>query len=134
MERVIFLFGRLLIALLFLLAGVAKLTGPEPFLAHMAEHGVPGQLLPLVGIFETLAAICLLTGTALRPASAALAVFCVITAFVFHFDVGNHVERTMFLKDLAIAGGLFAIASFKAAPRYLDDTSFARLGKARLDS
>ena len=134
MERVIFIFGRLLIAVLFLLAGVAKLTGPEPFLAHMAQHGVPGQLLPLVGIFETLAGISLLTGIALRPASAALAVFCVITAFVFHFDRTNHVERTMFLKDLAIAGGLFAIASFKAAPRYLEDVSPARLAKARLDS
>jgi putative oxidoreductase len=130
MERVIFLFGRLLIAVLFLLAGVAKLTGPEPFLAHMVEYGVPGQLLPLVGIFETLAAISLLTGIALRPASAALAVFCVTTAFVFHLDLGNHVERTMFLKDLAIAGGLFAMASFRAAPRYLEDSSLERLAKA----
>jgi len=134
MERVTYLFGRILIAVLFLPAGLAKLTGPQAFLAHMAAHGVPGQLLPLVGIFETLAAISLLTGIALRPASAALAVFCLMTAFVFHLDMGNHVERTMFLKDLAIAGGLFAIASFKAAPQYLEDSRVARLGRARLDS
>jgi putative oxidoreductase len=40
--------GRSLLALLFILAGAAKIAGPKPFLDHMAAHHIPGQLLPLV--------------------------------------------------------------------------------------
>jgi len=44
----------------------------------------------------------------------ALAAFCVATAFVFHLDLADKAERTLFFKDLAIAGGLLALASYYA--------------------
>jgi len=44
--------GRSLLALLFILAGAAKIAGPQPFLDHMAEHHIPGLLLPLVILLE----------------------------------------------------------------------------------
>lgn len=103
--------GRALIALLFIPAGIAKLTGPKPFLDHMAQHGVPGVLLPAVAALEIGAGLLVLTGWQARWAGLALAAFCVATAFIFHFDLGQKVERTMFVKDLAIAGGLFVLAA-----------------------
>jgi putative oxidoreductase len=30
--------GRILLAALFVLAGIAKIAGPQPFLDHMAAH------------------------------------------------------------------------------------------------
>lgn len=110
-DRVLYLAGRALIALLFVLAGAVKLAGPDPFLAHMAAHGVPGVLLPLVALLEITAGLAVLTGLFLRPGAAALGLFCVATALLFHLDLADHVERTMFLKDLAIAGGLFILAA-----------------------
>lgn len=103
--------GRSLIGLVFVLAGVAKIIGPKPFLAHMAEHRVPGVLLPLVIILEIGAGLLVLAGWQGGWAALALAAFCIATAFVFHLDWRNKAERTLFFKDLAIAGGLLALAS-----------------------
>ena len=122
----IYYVGRVFLAALFLPAGIAKFFRPEPFLMHMAAHGVPGGLLPVVGAFEILAALALLTGFMLRPMTALAAIFCLLTAVVFHLDFADHVERTMFFKDLAIAGGLFAMFSYRRVWPYMgDDVNYA---------
>lgn len=106
--------GRALVALLFILAGVAKIVGPKPFLDHMAQHHVPAVLLPAVIVLEIGAGLSVLTGWQGRWGALALALFCLATAFIFHFDLGDKAERTLFLKDLAIGGGLFILAAGSA--------------------
>ena len=108
---VITIVGRSLLALLFILAGAAKIAGPQPFLDHMAAHHIPGVLLPLVILLELGAGAALLMGWRLPFAAGALALFCVATAFVFHLDLTDKAERTLFVKDLAIAGALMVIAA-----------------------
>jgi putative oxidoreductase len=108
---VITIIGRSLLALLFILAGAAKIAGPQPFLDHMAAHHVPGGLLPLVILLELGAGAALLIGWRLPYAAGALALFCVATALVFHLDLTDKAERTLFIKDLAIAGALMVIAA-----------------------
>lgn len=113
-------FGRALLALLFLLAGTAKILGPDPFLAHMAEFHVPGYLLWAVIALEIGAGAALFLGWRLFWSAGALAVFCVLTAFIFHFNFAVPAERTLFFKDLAIAGGLIAIAAAAWGGRRVD--------------
>jgi putative oxidoreductase len=103
--------GRTLLALLFILAGATKIAGPQPFLDNMAAHHIPGVLLPLVILLELGAGAALLLGWRLPFTAGALALFCVATAFVFHLDLADKVERTQFIKDLAIAGALMVIAA-----------------------
>ena len=103
--------GRSLLALLFILAGVAKIAGPQPFLDHMAAHHIPGVLLPLVIALELGAGTALLLGWQLPYAAGALALFCVATAIGFHLDLADKAERTLFVKDLALAGALMFIAA-----------------------
>ena len=103
--------GRTLLALLFILAGAAKIAGPQPFLDHMAAHHIPGVLLPLVIALELGAGLALLLGWQLSFAAGALALFCMATAFGFHLDLADKAERTLFVKDLAIAGALMVIAA-----------------------
>jgi putative oxidoreductase len=110
-RTVVLVAGRALIALLFIAAGLAKVLGPAPFLAHMAEHHVPGFLLLGVAALEVGAGAAVLLGWRLRYSAGALALFCVATALVFHANLGDHAERTSFFKDLAIAGGLTALAA-----------------------
>jgi putative oxidoreductase len=108
---VITIVGRSLLALLFILAGAAKVAGPQPFLDHMAAHHMPGVLLPLVILLELGAGTALLLGWRLPFAAGALALFCFATAFVFHLDLTDKAERTLFVKDLTIAGALMVIAA-----------------------
>jgi putative oxidoreductase len=103
--------GRSLLALLFILAGAAKIAGPQPFLDHMAEHHIPGLLLPLVILLELGAGVALLLGWRLPFSAGALALFCLATAFGFHLNLADKAERTLFIKDLAIAGALMVIAA-----------------------
>jgi len=107
--------GRALIAALFIFAGIAKMVDPKPFLDHMTEFGVPTVFLPGVIGLELGTGTAILIGWRLREAAALLAVFCLMTAVIFHHELLIKVERTQFFKDLAIAGGLFVMAASSAA-------------------
>ena len=110
-SRVFVIAGRALLALLFLLAGVAKIAAPQPVLDQMAAHHIPGILLPLVIALELGAGFALALGWQMRYAAAALALFCVATAFGIHFNLADRIERTLFFKDIALAGALMAMAA-----------------------
>jgi putative oxidoreductase len=68
-------------------------------------------LLPLVILLELGAGTALLLGWRLPFSAGALAVFCVAAAFGFHFNLADKAERTLFIKDIAIAGALMVIAA-----------------------
>jgi putative oxidoreductase len=103
--------GRALLAALFVLAGVAKIAGPAPFLAHMDAFKVPRWLLPLVIAVEIGAGVGLLIGWRLPIFAGVLAGFSLLTALVFHRNLADRAERTQFFKDLALAGALVTIAT-----------------------
>jgi putative oxidoreductase len=109
--KVIAIAGRILLAGLFILAGAAKIANPQPFLEHMAAHHIPGVLLPAVIALELGAGLAVLIGWQIPIAAGALGLFCVATAFGFHFDFADKAERSAFAKDLAIAGSLLMIAA-----------------------
>jgi putative oxidoreductase len=77
----------------------------------MAEHRVPAVLRPAVATFELVAGAALLIGWQLPIAAGALALFCLATALVFHFNFTEKAERTLFFKDMALAGALIVIAA-----------------------
>jgi putative oxidoreductase len=103
--------GRVLLAGLFILAGIAKIAGRQPFLEHMAAHHIPSVLLPAVIALELGAGLAILLGWQLPFTAGALALFCLATAFGFHLDLADKAERTLFFKDIAIAGALMVIAA-----------------------
>jgi putative oxidoreductase len=113
---------RVLIALVFLIGGVAKIAGPGPFLANMEAHHIPGILLPPVIALEIGGGLAILIGWRVAIAGAALGAFCILTAVIFHTDFGNRAEITSFLKDLAISGGLLAMALVEFRSRSLAAT------------
>lgn len=114
-EKIVTIVGRALVALLFVIAGVAKVLNPKPFLEHMTQFGVPTFLLPAVIALELGAGLAILIGWRIRDAAGALAIFCVMTAAIFHHQLWINTERTLFVKDLAIAGGLLVMAASAAA-------------------
>jgi putative oxidoreductase len=104
--------GRVLIATIFVMAGLNKISGYEGTAGYMDAMGVPGALLPLVIVLEVVGGLAIIAGWKTCPVAFALAGFSVLSAIIFH---GNFVDETtmiMFMKNVAIAGGfLFLVAN-----------------------
>jgi putative oxidoreductase len=103
--------GRLLISIIFLMAGISKITGYAGTQAYMESAGVPGMLLPLVIGLEILGAVALMIGYRTRLAALLLAGFTVVSALLFHNMFVDSSQTIMFMKNLAIAGGLLLLVA-----------------------
>ncbi len=77
----------------------------------MAEQNLPAALLPGVAALELVAGCCVGLGWQLAYSAGVLALFCMATAVIFHRDFSQKAERTLFAKDLAIAGALMTLAA-----------------------
>jgi putative oxidoreductase len=110
MDKYINLVGRVLLAHIFLLAGINKISGFAGTQAYMDSMGVPGMLLPLVILLEIGGGLALILGWQTRWAAYALAGFTVVAALIFHSNLGDQMQMIMFMKNLSIAGGLLILA------------------------
>lgn len=121
MSNVMVLVGRVLLAIIFLMAGLNKLgAGYAGTQAYMGAMGVPGMLLPLVIVLEIGGGLALIAGIKTKLVSWALAAFTVAAAFIFHSKLSVQMESIMFMKNLAIAGGLMILAEHGAGFYSLD--------------
>ena len=105
------LVGRILIAQIFLIAGINKIGGYAATQGYMEAMGVAGGLLPLVIALEIGGALALIAGWQTRIVSLALAGFTVLSALIFHADFADQTAMIMLMKNLAIAGGLLLLAA-----------------------
>ena len=113
--------GRILIAALFLMAGIGKLgSGYDSTQAYMEAMGVPAVLLPLVIALEIGGAILVITGFWTRTSALALAAFSILSAVLFHWDFSDQTQQVMLLKNVAIAGGFLLLASTGAGTWSVD--------------
>ncbi len=110
--------ARVLLAVLFVLAGYGKIAGYDGTMGYMASQGVPGMLLPLVIALELGGGLLLIAGFQTRWVALALAVFTVAASLIFHIGDG---QMTMFLKNMAITGGLLLVYVHGAGPLSLDE-------------
>jgi putative oxidoreductase len=117
LQNVLALGARVLIAALFLPAGLAKLGGFEGTVGFIASVGLP---LPQLGavlavVVEVGGGLALLAGYKTRWVSWALALFTVVAGVFFHAFWNAAPEQfmvlqIMFMKNLSIAGGLLALS------------------------
>lgn len=105
-----FLVARILMPILFIVAGWGKITGYAGTAQYMQSAGVPSFMLPLVILLEFGGGLAILFGFLTRFTALFMVVFTLLTAFLFHshFDVaGNQIN---FMKNLSIAGGFLLLA------------------------
>lgn len=117
------LVGRVLLAGLFLIEGTAKLRGYGDAAAYMALHHLLPTLLPFGIAIELAAGASLALGWRMRPAALVLAIFCVITALIFHLKLGDRNQVLHLEKDLALAGALLMVWARDAGRFSLDARS-----------
>ncbi len=121
MQHKLNLIGRLLIAQIFLLAGISKIGGYAATAGYMDAMGVSSAMLPGVIALEIGGALALIVGWQIRWAAAALAAFTVLAAALFHSNLGDQVQMLMFTKNIAIAGGLLILSANGAGTLSVDN-------------
>ena len=119
--------GRLLLALLFLPAGISKIGGFAGTVGYIGSKGLP---LPEAGaviaiVVEVLGALALIAGFGTRIAALVLAVFTLVATVFFHNYWGmpaemQMVQKLMFFKNIGVVGGLLVLAAHGAGAWSLD--------------
>ena len=123
--------GRVLIASLFLITGIGKITGYAGTQAYMASQGVPGALLPLVIALEVGGGLAIVLGWHTRLVAALLAGFSIAAALIFHAG-GDMTQQLMLMKNFAIAGGFLFLVARGAGEWSLDARTAARSAPGEL--
>ena len=112
MANLIDFMGRLLISALFLLSAYNKIFSIDGTMSWMEGFGIPGFLLYPTIALEIIFPLLVIVGYKARVSAGLLAIFCIATAFLFHYDFADQTQTIAFLKNLGVAGGfLFIVAN-----------------------
>lgn len=112
-------FGRLLISIIFIIAGIAKIVNYSEAELSLEYKGIsPAALYIFIAlVMELVGGTLLLLGWFTRVSCWILLIFLVPTTLIFHsfwlYDgAESSLQLSMFLKNLAIFGGLLLVLSF----------------------
>jgi len=108
------LVGRILIAAIFILSGLSKLSDPAGTMAYISSVGLPFPAVAMAGAVavEVVGGALLISGYRLRTVAAGLALFSLVTAAFFHSQFADQNQFIHFFKNVAMAGGLLQIVAF----------------------
>ena len=114
--HIVEVFGRIFISALFLIEAVRKFFNPDMSMMYMSDHGVPEFLFYPSIAFEIIIPLLLIVGYKTKIAASLLAVFVLTVTLIFHSHhiIDDSMQLTIFLKNLAIIGGLLLIISNKS--------------------
>lgn len=126
MQKFLPLIGRVLLALIFIIAGFHKITGFAGTAEMMAGRGLPlpQVLLAATILIELGGGLMILLGWHARWAALAIFLFLIPTTLIFHaywsvdpsqpLMVKNQMNQ--FMKNLAIMGGMLYVVAYGSGP------------------
>ncbi|NDI85619.1 DoxX family protein [Undibacterium crateris] len=121
------LFGRVLIALIFVLSGVSKITGFDGTVGYIASKNLPFPALAAVAaiVVELGGGLLLMLGWRARLSAAAMGLFTIAAAVLFHdfwaaAPDAAHNQMIHFMKNLSMAGGLLMVVVHGSGPLSVD--------------
>ena len=119
--------GRLLMAFLFLPAGITKITGFAGTVGYIGSVGMPLPTLAaaLAVAVEVAGGLALIAGFGTRVAALVLAAFTLVASLYFHAFWAvpadqAFMQQLMFFKNIAVIGGLLTLAAHGAGAWSLD--------------
>ncbi len=120
--------GRVMIALIFVLSGLSKISAIEGTQGYMEAMGLPGILVYPTILFEIGAGLAIIAGYQTRYVALTLAGFSLLTAFIFHRQLGDQTQLMMFMKNVAMAGGFLFLARHGAGELSIDNRRSTAVG------
>jgi len=122
MNKFIPLIGRILLSAIFLMSAFGKIANFAGTQQYMSAYGMPLTAFFLVCaiILEIGGGFSILLGYKAKVGAIALIVFLIPATLIFHTKFSDQVQMIMFMKNLAIMGGLLLVLGFGAGPLSLD--------------
>ena len=113
--------GRVMIALIFVLAGLSKISAIEGTQGYMEAMGLSGILIYPTILFEVGAGLAIIAGFQTRYVALGLAGFSLLSALIFHNQLGDQTQFILFMKNVAMAGGFLFLARYGAGELSIDN-------------
>lgn len=128
-SNILLLLSRVLVAALFIPAGFSTLGNISGSASYFASLGFPMSTMVAwgTGLFELIAGAAILAGFQTRVVAVLLALFSITAGFIGHYGQGSgdptlaFLHSQMLMKDIAISGGLWALAVAGAGAFSLDE-------------
>ena len=114
--------ARVLLSILFILAGYAKLTGIAGTAGWFGSIGLPMPTVTAVvaGLIELLGGLAILIGFKTRIVAIVMAIFTLAATAIAHLDFSQAGNALMLQKNLAITGGFLLLAVLGAGAWSID--------------
>jgi putative oxidoreductase len=104
--------GRIMLALIFVVAGAAQLTDTQQTVALIGTAGFPASLAIPAALFQLICGAMIVIGIFTRLTALLLAAYCLLTAIIFHSETADPVQAAMAMKNIAIAGGFLCMFAY----------------------
>lgn len=119
---VLILLGRILLSIMFILAGFGKLTAIGGTAGYFGSLGLPLPTVTavVVGLVELLGGLAVLVGFQTRIAALVLAVFTLAATAVAHLNFADQMQMLLLQKNLCITGGFLVLAAVGAGALSID--------------
>ncbi len=124
--KYVILIGRILFALIFIMAGFSKFSGETIQMA--ASQGVPAAslLVPVAGVMAILGGFSIALGYRAKWGALLIVAFLMPVTLMMHnfWSISDpmmiQMQQAMFFKNLAMVGGALFLAFFGSGPLSLD--------------
>ncbi|MGC8915448.1 MAG: DoxX family protein [Thermoanaerobaculum sp.] len=114
--------------MIFIVSGINKIMDWDGTAGYMASKGMPMVPLFLLGalVFELVGGLSVLLGFKARMGAILLIIFIVPATLIFHNfwtleGMERQIQMMMFMKNLAILGGLLLVLGLGPGPASLDE-------------
>ncbi len=119
--------GRILLAFIFVNAGIEKLLAPAATMKYMEAAGLQHSLIPALFVLslvvELIGGILLIVGYQTSLVAFIMFLWCIPVTIIFHVMTGQTME---WHKNLAFMGGLLMVAVHGAGGFSIDSARHAR--------
>jgi putative oxidoreductase len=118
----VILVGRVLLSILFILSGFAKLTAISGTAQWFGSIGLPlpTAVAVIAGLIEFLGGLAILVGFKTRIVAVVMAIFTLAATAIAHLDFSDQMQLLMLQKNLGLTGGFVLLAVLGAGAYSID--------------